>query len=259
MFGSSSQRWHLFDLFGHPIYMTPFFLVLIALFSFMGISAQSGGAVQIVENLLVWGPTLFVGILFHELGHAAALKRFGYGPSDIILQGFGGVTINRRRQGAPPKESIIISLAGPFASFLIAFLSLGVYVLLKGTISLEAGSLFGASGLLTRFLLTMGFINVIWAVFNLMPINPLDGGHVVLHALRAKFGRDQRKAVRYTAITSLVALGLLVVVAIPLQILDPFFFLILAGIFGYQNYQMLQATRRQQGPPRGGPGRPPGF
>ena len=241
--------WHLFDLFGHPVYVSPFFLMLIALFAFMGVSAEQGGAGQIVENLLVWGPTLFLGILLHEIGHATALKHFGYGSSDIMLHGFGGVTINRRRSNAAPGRSIIISLAGPFASFALAAISLGIYILIGGSLAEQSGLLGAGSGLLLRLLWTMGLINAFWAIFNLLPINPLDGGHVVLHALRGQLGSD-RKAMRYTAITSLVALGLVILGAGLFGFFDPILFPLLALMFGYQNWQMLQQTnnRGRRGP-----------
>ena len=251
MFSTDTSRsWHVFDLFGHPIYIIPVFLVLIALFAFMGVSAQHGGAFQIVANLLVWAPTLFLGILIHELGHAAALKKFGYGTSDIMLHGFGGVTINRRRTNAPPGRSIVISLAGPFASFGVAVVSFGLYFLYAGSVQIDGGLLATGSGILERFLYINGVINTFWAIFNLLPINPLDGGHVVLHALRGKFKSD-RKAMKYTAITSLVALGVVILAAIVTGIFDPILFPLLALIFGYQNWQILQASKKGRGRPQG--------
>lgn len=247
MFGADTRSsWQLSDWFGHPLYVHPAFLVLIGLFAFLGVSARAGGAFQIVANLLIWAPTLFFGIYLHELGHATALKRFGYGKSDIVLHGFGGVTINRKRTNAPPGRSIIISLAGPFASFALAVLAFGLHFLIFGSFGtqLEQGAL--AMNLLSRFLWVMGMINTVWAVFNLMPVNPLDGGHVVLHALRGKYN-NQRKAMKMTAKISLVALGFVVVGGLLIG-LAPFFLLILGGIFGYQNWQILQASNQRRPP-----------
>lgn len=238
MFGSNIDKgWHLFDLRGHPIYVNPLFLALIALFSFIGLSADTADLMMVLERVGIWAPTLFFGILFHEIGHAAALKRFGFGTSDIVLHGFGGVTINRRRQSAPAGQSIAISLAGPFASFLLAFVSFGAYYALTGGVS-SAGS----AGFFHRFLYIMGLINVVWGVFNLLPINPLDGGHVVLHALRGKYN-NRRKAMRQTAIVSLVTVGIVVVVSIALGF-QPLFFILIAFIFGFQNWQILQSSGR---------------
>jgi len=251
MFAADTRSsWHLFDLFGHPIYVHPFFLALIALFGLAGVRAQAGGIGQIIEGLAIWGPTLFGGILLHEIGHATALSRFGYGTSDIILHGFGGVTINRRRASAPPGRSIVISVAGPLASFALAVVSFGVYFLL-GALSLPTS---GAAGIAAsfglQFFYIMGVINTVWAIFNLLPINPLDGGHIVLHVLRGKYGND-RKAMMTTAKVSLGALGILVAATLVLPLLDPFLVMIIAAFFGYQNWQILQSGRGG-GPPRGG-------
>ena len=253
MFGADTRSsWKLSDWFGHPLYVHPACLVLIGLFAFLGVSARTGGAFQIFANLLIWAPTLFLGVYLHELGHAFALKRFGYGSSDIVLHGFGGVTINRKRTNAPPGRSIIISLAGPAASFALAVLSFGLYFLYTNFVQIGGGgTLAVASNLLVRFLFVMGLINTVWAVFNMLPVNPLDGGHVVLHALRGKY-KNERKAMEMTAKISLVALGVTVVGSLATGFLDPFFLLILAGIFGYQNWQILQATNQRGGPPRGG-------
>ncbi len=255
MFGADTRRsWHLFDLFGHPIYVHPLFLLLIGFFGLAGVQARAGGALQILEGLIIWGPTLFLGILLHELGHAAALSRFGYGASDIILHGFGGVTINRRRANAPPGRSIVISVAGPLASFATALVSFGLYFGLSSGLSLPSSGAVGiATTLLEQFLFIMGVINTVWAVFNLLPVNPLDGGHIVLHALRGKFG-SRREAMQLTAKISLVTLGLVLVATLAFGFLDPLLVVILVAIFGYQNYQTLAQSGggRGPGPPGGG-------
>jgi Zn-dependent protease len=251
MFGSQSTRWHLFDLFGHRVYMEPFFLGLIALFSLMGISASQGGIDLIVLNTLIWGPTIFIGVLVHELGHALTLKYFGYGASTIVLQGFGGVTINDRRGDSPPGKSIAISLAGPAFSFLVALVAWLGLLFVSGTgIPGGLSEISGAVSFLAYFFYIMALINVVWAVFNLLPINPLDGGHVVLHTLRGIY-KNRAKAMYYSAFSSLVVLGVLVVGSLVVPILDPFFLLIIAFFFGMQNWQILQQLR---GGPGGGRG-----
>lgn len=234
MFGNSSKSWKLFSAFGHQIYLSPFFLVLIALFSFSGLEA--GGGVQAFQRVLIWAPVLMGGILFHEFGHAFALQGFGYGPSRIELQGFGGVTINLRRQQTPPGQSILISLAGPAASALLGVLS---YVLL-----VSLGDPVNPESFWDEFLLTMAAVNLFWAGFNMLPINPMDGGHIVLHALRWGL-KDARKAVRYSAISSLVCLGLALAAALAMGYagIALLWLLMLAAMFGMQNWQMYQATK----------------
>ena len=78
-----------FRIFGIPVRVEPAFLVIMA---FLGL--------QLAEEdwrlVLIWVAVAFVSILVHELGHALTLKAFGQ-ESEIHLQGFGGVTLSRRR------------------------------------------------------------------------------------------------------------------------------------------------------------------
>jgi Zn-dependent protease len=240
MFGTSEnqKRWKLFSIAGNDIYVTPFFLILIAFFSFMGLRAGSGA--MALANVVVWAPVLFIGVLLHELGHAFAMQRFGYGASTIVLHGFGGVTINRRRQNSPPGKSIAISLAGPAASLLLGLAFIGVMYMTGNSVG-NLGSYLRDGQVLIELANTMAVINIFWAIFNMIPINPMDGGHVVLHSLRAIL-KDRRKAMRYSAISSLV----LLVIAVPVGLLftgSIIFLLLLAGIFGFQNWQIYQATK----------------
>lgn len=227
MFGNdSSTRWRLGTLRGHQLYMEPFFLLLVAFFVFMNL--KSAG--QLVDNL-VWAPILFVGILWHELGHAAAMKFYGYGPSTIVLQGFGGVTINHRRHYTPPGASIVISIMGPLASLSLGLGSLGAWWAMGA----------GSETLLSRFLLLNGQVNLFWTVFNMLPINPMDGGHVVLHSLR-KF-TTEGKAMLYSAWSSLGvigALGLGLLATGHLRSMGMMFIVIMI-MFGMQNVQTIQA------------------
>jgi Zn-dependent protease len=238
MFGhsESGKRWKIFSIAGNDIFVTPFFLLLIGIFSFMGLQAGSGATA--LANVVVWAPVLFIGVLLHELGHAFAMQKFGYGASTIILHGFGGVTINRRRRNSPPGKSIAISLAGPAASLLLGLTFIGLMYSLGYTPDWP-GAYMRQGEIGVALLNTMAGINIFWAVFNMIPINPMDGGHVVLHAMRGILD-DQRKAVRYSAMSSLA----LIVLFVPLGIFfaDPFLLVIFAAIFAYQNWQILKQT-----------------
>lgn len=232
MFGNSGKSWKLFSVLGHQVHITPWFLVLIAFFSFSGL--QAGQGMQAFEQLLIWAPLLFVGILFHEFGHAFAIQAFGYGPSYIELQGFGGVTVNTQRRQASPGRSIVISLAGPLASLLLAAIAGGILLVWQPQ----------AAGFSATFLTYMALINVVWAVFNMLPINPMDGGQVVLHALHWGL-KDLRKAMRYSAISSLVVLGagLALTFALGMGGISFLWILMLCAIFAMQNWRIYQATK----------------
>jgi Zn-dependent protease len=241
MLGNTGKQWHLFDISGHPVYVDAFFLILIGLFSFAGIRAGSG--VEVLFRALMWAPTLFIGILVHELGHALTIQKFGFGDSRIILHGFGGVTINERRQSATPMQSVLISFAGPAASFLLGILSFGILLVYKGAGGIEsASSLVSQAGFLAQFLGLMAIINIIWAIFNLLPINPMDGGHIVMHILRGTL-RNRRKAMYYSATSSLAVLGFFVLIALVFGVID-LWLIFLAMIFGFQNWQMIKRLKQ---------------
>lgn len=212
-------RWRLFKLWGHEIFLEPLFLLLIAFFVFSGVNSAD----TLIQNLVTWIPALVIGILWHELGHAIAIKRLGFGNSTIVLQGLGGVTINAGGP-RPPKKAIIISLAGPAFSFSLT--------LIFGL----AAFFYPNDDLLNTSFTYIAGVNAVLGVFNLLPINPLDGGHVMLHSFR-HFMKNERKALRYTAIISLIVAGLLGAAAL---FFNAFIVIIIVLMIGYMNYQILQ-------------------
>lgn len=81
------------------------------------------------------------------------------------------VPVNSRNYKNPRFGIILTSLAGPFSNLLVAFISIIVwYVLPK--------SFFIKSPVLDTFLFYMVYVNVMLAVFNLIPVPPLDGSKV---------------------------------------------------------------------------------
>ena len=149
-------------IFGIPIKIEPSFLVL----SFF-LAASRGFNLPL---LLEWLVVVFISVLVHELGHALVGRRFGLSPQ-ITLYSMGGLTSwNNAREIAPAKD-LAISLAGPTAGFLLG-----------GIIFVAAPTLLRAvpSELLTVAYRDLLWVNIGWGVFNLFPILPLDGGHVLL-------------------------------------------------------------------------------
>lgn len=220
-------RWKIVTIAGHPLYVEPLFLLLIAFFAFSGVTSLAG-----LLTGLLWAPVLFVSIVWHELGHAFAIDKFGYGKSTIILQGLGGVTVNARGN-TPPGKGAAISFAGPAFSFSLVAIFAPLYFLYPG---IEALSVAGGPDLLQQFFFLMMAANVFWGAFNLLPIVPLDGGHIVRHGLRAKL--PERKAYLYAAYGSL---AMLVLVAIPAMMwLHPMFTVLLGILFAMHNWQTIK-------------------
>ena len=86
------------------------------------------------------------------------------------------VPVNYRRLRNPRRDMVLVALAGPGMNFLLALLGTA---LLAATVSLSGGASGGASAIIAQNALNFLLINIFLAVFNLLPVPPFDGGHVV--------------------------------------------------------------------------------
>jgi len=146
------------QIFGFPLRIDPFFFV----------TAWLIGGRQEPMWMLVWVVVVLTGILAHELGHAFAGRRLGMAPW-IRLMAFGGMTGWMRPRPLTPGQQIFISAAGPAVG-----ITIGGAVLVTGF----AGLFAGASPGVLRVLDFVLWVNLGWGVLNLLPILPLDGGHI---------------------------------------------------------------------------------
>jgi Zn-dependent protease len=138
---------------------------------------------------------LLFGVLLHELGHAIVAHRVGLQVDGITLSWMGGVTRIEGDAHSPGAEFAVAGV-GPLVSVAFGGLLWLVRVLLMGA---GAGRLAGSA------LAWLAAINLVLAVFNLLPAAPLDGGRV-LHAIVWGITRDRWRATRVAA-TAGVALG----------------------------------------------------
>ena len=159
---------HLGSIGGTSIDLDFSFLILVAFFVFFRLDAQ-----QNIAQALMWAPILFISVLIHELAHAGTIGLFGYGSSHIVLTGYGGVTINGRR--AKAWQDMLISFAGPAASVVLAFAIWGL---------IQSAPRAMADPMLRAMLPALIYANAFWAILNLIPVSPLDGGHVVRNFFR---------------------------------------------------------------------------
>jgi stage IV sporulation protein FB len=237
MFQTGRKRWKVFAMFGCPIFVEPFFILLCLFFVFEGL--ESG---EQFPYKLLWVPILFVSIVWHEVGHALAIRRYGFGPSTIVLHGLGGVTINTNRANSAPKESMIISAAGPAFSFSLTLIFGAVALLFQFFDTAEMLSDSLALDLFYQFCMLTAVVNVIWTVFNLLPILPMDGGQILYQALILRF-KERRRALLTAAYASLATLGAGVILGWSSGWISPVFLILFAFLFAFQNFQFIKQSR----------------
>jgi Zn-dependent protease len=149
-------------------------------------------------GVVVWASGFVVTILAHELAHAAVARAFG-APAEVNLTLFQ-VEHSFRLRALSAARRVVVCLAGPSANLFVA-----TSTLILVHLHPPAGET-GANAL--RYL---GFSNLGWGLFNLLPILPLDGGHAMVALLDGPTrGRDEQ-AVRWLSVACAVALGLVAV------------------------------------------------
>ncbi|HET7434187.1 MAG TPA: site-2 protease family protein [Thermoanaerobaculia bacterium] len=207
---------HLGSIRGTTIDVDLSFLILIVFFIATSYNPAAG-----IQYALLWAPVIFISVLVHELAHAATIGLFGFGSSEILLTGMGGVTMNRRR--AKAWQDMFISLAGPISSFLLAWIC--------NQISMRAG-IAQTDRMLQALLPILALANMFWGIFNLIPLAPLDGGHAVRNFLRI-FLREGSAFAIAVWIGMVVGTGVVIWALLGRQ----FFLALFIAFFIYRNYQ----------------------
>ncbi|AMW14336.1 hypothetical protein A4E84_35495 [Streptomyces qaidamensis] len=143
---------------------------------------------------------LLVSLLAHEAAHAITARKKGITVQSITLWALGGMT----RMGRPrtPGSTFWIAVSGPLTSLLASALALGAGIGLN--------TLSGAA-VPAAVLLWLGWVNLVLAVFNLLPAAPLDGGRVVQALTWWRTGdqdRAERVAARAGQVLGVVLIGL---------------------------------------------------
>ena len=190
--------WRIATLAEIPVYVHGTFAVLIAFLLISGIAQGRGVAAALGGVLFILA--IFVTIVLHELGHALTARHFGIKTRDITLLPIGGVA-RLERMPDVPRQELWVALAGPAVNVAIAAVSVALFV--GGTGRLPTLSLDPAeAGLVGRFT----SVNVVLAVFNMVPAFPMDGGR----ALRAVLA-ERVDYVRATEIAASIGKGLALV------------------------------------------------
>ena len=210
-----------FELLGFPVRIHPGFWVLSLLL----------GRSESPRLLVAWVVAVLFSILVHELGHAFVQRAFGGRPK-IVLYAFGGYAAAEGVDRAWWKN-VVVSLAGPCAGFALFGVVFAIALRFGAPPNEQARKL--VESLLT--------INLLWSVFNLAPIWPLDGGRVSREVL-TRFLRPSTGIVASLwlsiACSGLLAAYLWWITRSPWN-------LMLCGMLGYQSYQTLSNYQRSRG------------
>jgi Zn-dependent protease/CBS domain-containing protein len=153
-----------------------FFLLLF--FIFISVLNQYGINRAVLSTLFICA--VFVCVLIHEIGHSLIARRFGKEAKSITLLPIGGVATMEEMPEKPGQE-IIMSIIGPFINLAIALI---LYLAVGDWTGFRIANLYPDS--IKAFFAGLIGVNVMLAVFNLIPAFPMDGGRVLRGVLATK-------------------------------------------------------------------------
>jgi Zn-dependent protease len=160
---------------------------------------------------------VFGSVALHELGHSVVAKTKGGYIHEIVLYPFGGAA---KISNIPsrPRDEIMVALAGPAVSLVLAILCYQV-----------------------AWLEFVGYVNSMLFFFNILPVFPMDGGRVFRAILTVKKGR--LAATRIAASVGKYFCGLFVLVGLfgfpyqPFGVIGPFDRNIMLAFIGFYIYR----------------------
>jgi len=157
-------------IFGIPLRLNYTWFIIFGLVTFSLVLYPVEHPYPIEQRIILGILTsllFFASIIAHELAHSILAIRNNIPVKEITLFVFGGVS-QITKEATHPRAELSIAIVGPLTSLALAGIFYGVHLLL-------AGSQQGLAAILMQWL---ALINVILALFNLIPGFPLDGGRI---------------------------------------------------------------------------------
>jgi len=174
------------SLFGIPLFLDPLWFVILAFATLnFGLAYLQWGAVLAWSAGVVMALLLFGSVLLHELGHSLVARSQGIKVNSITLFLFGGIAAIEE-ESKSPGQAFQVAIAGPAVSIALFGLLTGLAYVLP------------TSSLASVVVGELGKINLVLALFNLLPGLPLDGGQVLKAAVWKATG-NRFQAVHWAA------------------------------------------------------------
>ncbi len=208
---------------------------------------------------IIFLPVLIFAVVVHECAHGLVAKWCGDNTADregritlnpishfdlwgtvlvpliLVVSGSGlmfgwakPVPVNPNNFRHMRRDDIYVSMAGPASNFIIAFISaLGIVIVsLFWPVALSSESI---KSFLEQLLVYSIKINLLLALFNLVPIPPLDGSHVVASLLPPHLGDQYRSLGMIGMLILLVMMSLGIINAV----IEPFFDFLLGFLVSF--------------------------
>lgn len=192
----------------------------VLLLGFLFFAYQRSAGPEAAVAMVVLFLAIFLCVLLHEFGHILMARKFGIRTPDVILLPIGGVA-RLERIPEEPKQELLIALAGPAVTALIAGLLWAWLVVAGEPVVLQPTGDTGAGLALELFQ-----INLLLLGFNLIPAFPLDGGRVLRALLSTRMPH-----VRATRIAAMAGQGLAMVFGVAGLLHNPIWVLIALFVF----------------------------
>jgi len=191
---------------------------------------------DILTTIATWLVPLVIAIVFHEVAHGLVARRLG----DPTAAAMGRLTLNpvkhidpfgtvvlpmilaiahapifgwarpvpviKERLRNPRRDMMLVALAGPGMNLLLALVGT---MILGVAMALSDGQPTGALEFVARNAVNFLLINIFLAVFNLIPLPPFDGGHVVEGLLPPSLARPFAALGRYALLVLIFLLLIL--------------------------------------------------
>jgi Zn-dependent protease len=195
------------------------FIIILAIYSMMNSNFN------LMATLLTF-PGIVLAITFHEYAHARVSDRLGDPTPDrqgrltlnplahldlvgtifLIFAGFGWgkpVEINPTYYRNPVRDNMLVAIAGPVTNLILGLLLLLIYNIINEIIPVGQ-ELSNPMAILLVMIDLAAQINVALAVFNMIPLPPLDGSKILRYFLRGKAAEFLYFIEKYSTIILLI-------------------------------------------------------